>query len=271
MNLLTLLPFIIVIVSMSSCTNGFIKRNISSLEEYTTDTLCTEIKNQYKTLGSPTKMLLVQTHSSGDSNSWSAFNAKAQLMEKNASGHWEEVGEKFPMVVGKNGLALGDKVSQFASVLSAPIKKEGDGKTPLGLHLFGKKFGFEREYDNDSYYRQITSSTHCVDDVKSKHYNKVVDLGSNKSIIADWNSSEKMSSVKLYELGAEINYKSNAEKVAGSCIFLHLWRDSNKGTAGCIATSKPNVESILNFAKDDTPVVTAVFTRAIYTQIAGCF
>lgn len=269
-----LMLFIFATLLISSCSLNH-KRDISSITEdtsdRTSDPFCSAMTQQYKALGSPTRMLLIQTNDSTSSNPWSTFKASAQLMEKNASGQWEEIGEKFPFVVGKKGMALAHNLSEFASLLSAPIKKEGDGKTPLGLHLFGKKFGFESDYYNDSNYRQITPDTHCVDDIQSKYYNKVVDLDANKSIGSDWKSSEKMINVKLYELGAEIDYKSNAKKAAGSCIFLHLWRSSSQGTAGCVATDKSNVESILNFAKDDIPVLAAIFTSKIYSKVKNCF
>lgn len=258
---LTLIAYLTVFVN--ACTT-FYDRTISSVDENYSENLCLNIKKQYRELGSPSKMMIIQTAS------WSAIQANAQLVEKNSLGQWEVVHDPFFFVVGRNGMGLGFNFSQFATELSAPVKIEGDGKTPAGLHLMGKKFGFESKFYSDTNYRQLTANTYCVDDVQSNYYNSIVNLDADKSIEYNWKSSEKMLNTNLYKIGAEINYKSNAQKAAGSCIFMHLWREPTKGTAGCVASSRTNLETVLNFAKDNTPLLIAIFPKDVYTKVKNC-
>jgi D-alanyl-D-alanine dipeptidase len=35
----------------------------------------------------------------------------------------------------------------------------------------------------------------------------------------------------------------------GSCIFLHIWKNSESGTAGCTAMERENLETILKWAE----------------------
>ena len=47
---------------------------------------------------------------------------------------------------------------------------------------------------------------------------------------------------ELYKYGAVINYNTNPIiKGKGSAIFLHIWRNENEVTAGCVATSEKNL------------------------------
>ena len=70
------------------------------------------------------------------------------------------------------------------------------------------------------------------DDVKSKQYNKLVEISKEKSLEKLFRKDYK------YDLMIPIEY--NYKKVVankGSAIFLHLTKNYN-GTAGCIALKK---------------------------------
>jgi D-alanyl-D-alanine dipeptidase len=94
-------------------------------------------------------------------------------------------------------------------------------------------------------FTQLEEFTECVDDTKSSHYNKIV----NRMQVGnfDWQSSEKMLAVGAeYDLGVFVAHNSNpVTKGAGSCIFLHIWKDAESGTAGCTAMTRENLETIL--------------------------
>ena len=65
----------------------------------------------------------------------------------------------------------------------------------------------------------------------------------------DWKSSEKMFTITPeYDLGVFVGYNSfPVEKGRGSCIFLHIWKDSITGTAGCTAMERRNMETLLTW------------------------
>ena len=180
---------------------------------------------------------------------WNSVQGAARLFErKSAKAKWTAVGEAFPVVVGKNGMAWGAGLHELPSDTGRVLMKtEGDGKSPAGIFALTSAFGAGEKPDYALLpYTELEESTECVDDVKSAKYNLIVDR--NKVGNFDWKSSEKMLAVGAeYDLGVFVAH--NFERLAGggSCIFLHVWKNSETGTAGCTATARENVEKVLRF------------------------
>lgn len=180
---------------------------------------------------------------------WSAVQGKAQLFErKSAISDWEPVSEPFPIVVGKNGTAWGDGLHELPSDMGKVLMKtEGDGKSPAGIFALTSAFGSAEKPDfvNLSYLR-LTPAIECVDDVKSTNYNLIVDKTEVEKV--DWKSSEKMLAVgEQYDLGVFVAHNGERQKGGGSCIFLHIWKNSTTGTAGCTAMERSNIEKTLSW------------------------
>jgi D-alanyl-D-alanine dipeptidase len=54
--------------------------------------------------------------------------------------------------------------------------------------------------------------------------------------------------VPQYELGVFVAYNSYpVVKGSGSCIFLHVWKDSSTPTAGCTAMGRIDMERIVSW------------------------
>jgi L,D-peptidoglycan transpeptidase YkuD (ErfK/YbiS/YcfS/YnhG family) len=51
----------------------------------------------------------------------------------------------------------------------------------------------------------------------------------------------------LYKWGLVVAHNSAARPGAGSCIFLHIWRNSSAATAGCTAMPEPNLVKLLHW------------------------
>jgi len=175
---------------------------------------------------------------------WNAVQGNAQLFErKTTKSAWKMVGKSFPVVVGRNGLAWSNDANMMAE--TQPHKVEGDGKAPAGILMLTSAFAVSDQKVKLPL-TKLVKSTECVDDVKSNHYNKIVDKFQVGNY--DWNSSEKMLAVgSQYELGVYVAHNYEAQKGSGSCIFLHIWKDENSGTAGCTAMEKANIEKIFNW------------------------
>jgi L,D-peptidoglycan transpeptidase YkuD (ErfK/YbiS/YcfS/YnhG family) len=180
---------------------------------------------------------------------WSAVKGKAQIFErKSEKAKWKSVGESFAVVVGKNGLAWGagglnELPSDTQMIL---MKKEGDGKAPAGIFSLTETFGSSAKPDFVKLpFTKLEEFTECVDDAGSLHYNKIVNR--MQVGVFDWKSSEKMLAVGAeYDLGVFVAHNSNpVSKGAGSCIFLHIWKDAESGTAGCTAMKRENLETIM--------------------------
>ena len=180
---------------------------------------------------------------------WSAVQGLARLFErKNTKSNWSAVGKSFPVVVGENGMAWGAGLHQLPSDTGRiRLKTEGDGKSPAGVFALTSAFGSAEKSDFVKLpYTRLTESVECVDDVKSSKYNLIVDKFKVGNF--DWKSSEKMLAVgEQYDLGVFVAH--NFERLAGggSCIFLHIWKDSSSGTAGCTAMARENIELVLRF------------------------
>ena len=190
---------------------------------------------------------------------WDSVQGHLQRYERSTSKEpWRAFGESIAIVVGKHGLAWGSGViaTDKPDIRAAadPIKHEGDGKSPAGVFTLGTAFGYASQPLSGMKlpYLELTSSIECVDDVNSKHYNRIVDRA---SVAPDWNGSEHMRNTgESYRWGIVVDHNNIAGDIAhapmpggGSCIFLHIWQDASHGTAGCTAMPQSNVEELLRW------------------------
>jgi len=181
---------------------------------------------------------------------WNAVQGKARLLErKNEMAKWKAVSDEFPVVVGRKGLAPGYDGDDHAYLTpyAPPMPKvEGDGRSPSGFFPLTTSFG-NADVGSKLPFTKLEEFTECVDDVNSRWYNKIVNR--MQVGIFDWKSSEKMIEVvPQYDLGVFVAYNSYpAIRGNGSCIFLHIWKDANTGTAGCTAMERQNLERIVKW------------------------
>jgi Uncharacterized protein conserved in bacteria len=196
---------------------------------------------------------------------WNSVQGTAQLFERKRSGaNWKPVGSGFPVVVGRNGLAPdGD----FVASGNIKPKQEGDGKAPAGIFPLTFAFGTATDPAKTALaYTKLKEFTECVDDVKSSHYNTIV----NRIQVGnfDWNSSEKMLAVGAqYDRGIFVGYNSFPPvRGNGSCIFMHIWKDAATGTAGCTAMERSNLEKILAWAKPEKNPYLVQMPQDIYNS-----
>jgi D-alanyl-D-alanine dipeptidase len=205
-------------------------------------------------LARSTQMIVVTT------SDWNAVEGRLQRYERGTPREtWRPVGKSIPVVVGKSGLGWGIGVvatdNPNVRVASDPVKQEGDGRAPAGVFALGTAFGYAPQLPQGSKmpYLELTPSTECVDDVASKHYNRVVE---RSAVAPDWNSSERMRSAgESYRWGIVVNHNGTVTNTharppmpgGGSCIFLHIWKSSEHGTVGCTAMPQIELETLLTW------------------------
>jgi L,D-peptidoglycan transpeptidase YkuD (ErfK/YbiS/YcfS/YnhG family) len=201
-----------------------------------------------------TQMIVVTT------SDWNAVEGRLQRYERTTPHEtWRPISGPISIVVGKNGLGWGNGIiatdDPNVRVASDPVKKEGDGRAPAGVFALGTAFGYAIQPLRGSKmpYLNLTPSIECVDDIGSKYYNRVVD---RSAVVPDWNSSEQMRSAgEAYRWGVVVDHngivtEGNPNPPApggGSCIFLHIWRDSGHGTGGCTAMPQIELETLLTW------------------------
>ena len=177
---------------------------------------------------------------------WQTIHGRAQIFERQTSqSPWVAVDAAFPVVIGVHGMAWGKALNAVpADVQGAPLKAEGDGKSPAGIFNLTSAFS-PSEQTVKLPFTKLLDSTECVDDVNSSQYNRIVD----KFQVGhpDWSSSEKMRAVGEYELGIFVAHNAAREKGAGSCIFLHRWTDEKTGTSGCTAMNLERMQRIFRW------------------------
>lgn len=162
---------------------------------------------------------------------------------------WQPEGSSVPIVVGRTGLAWGVGFDRFAGAptpLAGPTKVEGDGRSPAGLFPLDTAFGFAPA---DSMRRMrlpyvpLSTTSECVDDTASVHYNTVVDRAKVSRV--DWESAEHMRRITQYRLGVIIGYNAPPVKARGSCIFFHIWGGPRSTTVGCTALDAAELERLM--------------------------
>ena len=174
---------------------------------------------------------------------WNAFQGTLSKYEWDVKG-WKKVGESIPIVVGKKGMAWGKGVMDFPQN-GGSAKKEGDQRSPAGVFELGTAFGYAKQIEGlKTVYTPISPTTMCIEDRTSSSYNQIID---EAEIPSDWNSTDHMlRDDDLYEWGVFVEHNYDPPVPGGgSCIFLHIWREDNKGTAGCTAMEKSKMREIL--------------------------
>jgi len=185
-----------------------------------------------------TKQLIVV-----ETKDWSTPKGVLQRYEKEGK-IWHKVGKNIEVKLGRNGLGWGIGLHTIPKDAKI-IKKEGDGKAPAGIFSLKQAFGYQPfvvEYPYEVY----RSTNHCVDDVNSHFYNKIID---STKIKKDYNSFEHMRFPKdYYRYGIVVNHnhidEKGAKKGAGSCIFIHI---KSVPTAGCTVMSENEIKEIIKW------------------------
>lgn len=178
---------------------------------------------------------------------------------------WQSNDSAHPMVLGKNGVGWGYRYQSIAKP-GQPLKHEGDGRSPAGVHPLGKRFGFDPTPGLD--YIPLTAATFCVDDASSRFYNRIVDATQVKK---DWTSAEDMSRIEVYRYGMNIEYDSSAAQKTGSCIFLHIWSAPDAGTAGCVSMQEAVIVGLHGQLSAARSPAIAILPASEWSSWSDCF
>lgn len=153
------------------------------------------------------------------------------FFEKKSSGEWEMLLETEAMI-GENGLGK---------------KREGDGKTPVGVFRFTRAFGILENPGMKWGYTQVSESDYWVDDGGSVYYNQLVDVHSVKK---DWESAEHICEYgEVYHYVLAINFNEGNIPGAGSAVFLHCTTEGMEYTAGCVAVPEFFMKKIMTMVE----------------------
>lgn len=132
-------------------------------------------------------------------------------------------------------------------------KKEGDGKTPVGVYEMRRAFGIAPKPQTAFPYTQIVQGDEWVDDAFSPFYNQFV--SASAPVERTWNSSENLNGYPVeYHYALVIEY--NTDPIvpgAGSGIFFHC--SANKPTSGCVSVPEDFMAQLLAFLQPGDKIV----------------
>lgn len=199
---------------------------------------------------------------------WNDLKARVYRFERSEKG-WQKLNGHFEAVVGSNGLAWGIGLHKESS--ECLVKKEGDRRAPAGMFRLVKSMGYAAAPPVGVAfpYAQITGDSHCVDDKGSRYYNKIVKESDLSAPAAElWKSSEVMRRKDiLYKWLIVVDHNmKNPKPGAGSCVFIHVWRSPEKGTAGCTAMEEKDVVELMAWLKSEADPVLVQLPKASYEQ-----
>jgi L,D-peptidoglycan transpeptidase YkuD (ErfK/YbiS/YcfS/YnhG family) len=188
------------------------------------------------------QLLVVRTRS------WRTSTGSLERFERDDSSPWRLVGESIPVNVGRNGMGWGRGL--HASDQAGPVKREGDGRAPAGVFPLALAFGAADELPPDAKgfpYLHTLPTTYCVEDVRSKYYNQIIDA--NEVKMTSWERwSEMQRKDGLFRWGVVVRQNGPDIKVgAGSCVFLHVWRGRRQPTAGCTAMPVEQIQETVRW------------------------
>lgn len=216
-------------------------------------------------LGEARQCMLVLTEN------WTAKTGRLTTFERAAREEpWCARPEQaIPVVVGQAGLAWGRGLADVSGQVG-PSKREGDRKAPAGVFRLSTAFGYAPATAASTVklpYLALTADFEGIDDPRSRFYNRIVER--SKVAAVDWSSSERMRRKdSLYRWGVVVEHNSApAVPGAGSCIFLHVWRNASSGTMGCTAMEEKQLQALLAWLDPAARPVLIQLPREAYTAL----
>lgn len=165
---------------------------------------------------------------------------------------WRRVGLPAVVDLGAHGVAWGRGLHRQPA-----LKREGDGKTPMGVFRFGTAFGRGNRPTRVRWqWRTAGDGDRWVDDPASPFYNRWADVDA----IGAAHSEVLARSDGLYDLALVIDH--NADPIlagAGSAIFIHL--SGSSPTAGCIALGRAELLTLLRWLDRTAAPILVVVDR----------
>ncbi|WP_455757580.1 L,D-transpeptidase family protein [Sulfurimonas sp.] len=149
--------------------------------------------------------------------------------------------------IGKKGLGWGLGELKLNKKTEDPVKKEGDKKAPIGVFKLSSVYGYSKQNNSHMPYLHANKNLICVDESDSKYYNKIIHMPKIKPKSFEFMKRDD----NQYELGVVVEHNKDAISQRGSCIFLHVQKSENAGTAGCTAMKLEDLKKIVSWLDID--------------------
>ena len=204
---------------------------------------------------------------------WNSTQGTLRRYQRAGAGRWRAAGAAQPVVIGRTGAAWGLGLHDIpADAGGAPVKREGDGRSPAGVFGIGEAFGYAAQAETALPYAAMDAGDWCIDVPASPLYNRIVDTAEvGAEAVAE--STEPMrrdlhaNGDQRYRLGFVIEHNPQARPQAGSCIFAHLWQAPDGTTAGCTAMAPEAMQGLLRWLDAARQPVFVLLPQAEYGRL----
>ncbi len=194
---------------------------------------------------------------------WNSVSGRLQCFERSGD-RWKSATEPWPVLYGRHGLAWGRGV--MGSAEPGAKKIERDGRAPAGLFRMGKIYTYDRSLPAGSDYPfyTVTTADAWVDDVNSPHYNRHVTI--DPANPPPWFQKQKMRHNDFaYRWLLEIRHNSDPPvSGAGSAIFFHIRRGTQRPSAGCTTMAESNLIQLIRWLRAEQRPHYALLPREEY-------
>ena len=169
------------------------------------------------------------------------FNTQKAKLECFEDG--KKVFNTIDVNIGKKGLGWGLGEVNLKQNTQDPLKFEGDKKAPIGVFKLSSIFGYSQTNKFSMKYTHASENLICVDDSNSKKYNKIIYMPKEKPKSFEYMKRKD----SQYELGIVVEHNKNATSKRGSCIFIHVEKANDAGTAGCTSMKLEKLKKLTNW------------------------
>lgn len=208
-------------------------------------------------LPSESQQLIVVT-----SDHWQSQQGDLMTFEME-DGQWQIQSVLSKVTLGRTGMAWGLGLHPPQPGVQ---KAEGDGRSAAGVFNLGSAFGYQALTGSKMPYHATSEYDYCVDVPSSAYYNQLVDIRQTGKIegVSEPLRRDLYFADALYQLGLEVRHNAEQLPGAGSCIFLHVWRDADTPTAGCTAMPAQVMHKLLMWLDPDKDPLLVMLPRQQY-------
>lgn len=194
---------------------------------------------------------------------WDSVIGQLKRMEL-VGTKWMQVGPTIEIVVGESGMGWGLGLHPLG--VGEPRKTEGDGRAPAGVFALSSAFGRGAPAMKTTMpWLTTTPELACVDDPKSARYNRLINeepddaRNASESVdggppARDYKTAERMQRDDgQYDVGVLVDHNAMGDASRtpiagrGSCVFLHVWKRKGRGSAGCTAMARWDLEKVVEW------------------------
>lgn len=196
---------------------------------------------------------------------WDSPNGKMQRFERSGR-EWKPIGAPVPVLFGRQGMAWGRGV--LGTSEPGRRKAEKDWRAPAGVFRIGKIYTYDKALPNgsDFPFHTVTTADAWIDDVNHPQYNQHVVVDPKNP--PPWFQKQRMRHGDFaYRWLIEIRHNSDPPvSGAGSAIFFHIRRGTQRPSAGCTTMAENDLVTVIRWLRAAEKPHYALLPKAEYLE-----